>query len=159
MPGCFFVRLNILRTVMRILKITSLFLFVTFVSSNVVANDTDTDADGVIDKYDKCPDTAQLKKLPANFKYAVAVDPERLKPVAKAFPVNKEGCEFDTDSDGVINSKDYCPEDTPETLSKGIAVNGCPKQSDADGTPDYRDNCPDTPRGVKVDNLGCPVVL
>ncbi|MBE9540811.1 MAG: thrombospondin type 3 repeat-containing protein, partial [Proteobacteria bacterium] len=69
----------------------------------------------------------------------------------------ENGCEFDTDGDGVINSKDYCPEDTVETLSKGVAVNGCPKQSDADGTPDYRDNCPDTPKGVKVDNLGCPM--
>ena len=135
--------------------ITPLFLFVTFVPANVMANDAD--ADGVADNLDKCPNTAQLKKLPADFKYAVAVDPERLKPGAKAFPVDENGCEFDTDGDGVINSKDYCPEDTAESLSKGIAANGCPKQSDADGTPDYRDNCPDTPKGVKVDNLGCPM--
>ncbi|NOQ68911.1 MAG: hypothetical protein GQ573_02175 [Gammaproteobacteria bacterium] len=141
---------------MRLIKIISpLFLSVTFASANVMANDAD--ADGVADKLDKCPNTAQLKKLPADFKYGVAVDPERLKPEAKAFPVDENGCEFDTDGDGIINSKDYCPEDTAETLSKGIAVNGCPKQSDADGTPDYRDNCPDTPKGVKVDNLGCPV--
>ena len=116
----------------------------------------DADADGIVDKLDKCPDTAQLKKLPADFKYSAAVDPERLMPEVMAFPVDENGCEFDTDGDGVINSKDYCPEDTAETLSKGIAVNGCPKQSDADGTPDYRDNCPDTPKGIKVDNLGCP---
>ena len=119
----------------------------------------DTDADGVADHLDKCPNTAQLKKLPADFKFAVAVDPERLKQEAKAFPVDKHGCEFDTDGDGVMNSKDYCPDDTAETLSKGIAANGCPKQSDADGTPDYRDNCPDTPKGVKLDSLGCPVQL
>ena len=98
-----------------------------------------------------------MSKLPADFKYGVAVDPERLKPGAKAFPVDENGCEFDTDGDGIINSKDYCPEDTAETLSKGIAVNGCPKHSDADGTPDYRDDCPDTPKGVKVNHLGCPV--
>lgn len=128
---------------------------VTFAPANVMANDAD--ADGVEDKLDKCPNTAQLKKLPADFKYSVAVDPERLKPGTKAFPVDEYGCELDTDGDGVINSKDYCPEDTAETLSKGIAVNGCPKQSDADGTPDYRDNCPGTPKGVKVDNLGCPL--
>ncbi len=141
---------------MKLLKImTPLFLFATFASANVMANDAD--ADGVADKLDKCPNTAQLKKLPADFKYSVAVDPERLKPGAKAFPVDENGCEFDTDGDGVINSKDYCPEDTAETLSKGIAVNGCPKQSDADGTPDYRDSCPDTAKGVKVDKLGCPI--
>jgi len=135
--------------------ITVLFFFVLFISTNVMANDADSD--GVSDELDKCPNTAQLKKLSADFKYAVAVDPERLRPEAKAFPVDKDGCEFDTDGDGVINSKDYCPEDTKETLSKGIAVNGCPKQSDADGTPDYRDNCAGTPKGVKVDNLGCPL--
>ena len=134
---------------------TLLFLSVTFAPANVMANDAD--ADGVVDKLDKCPNTAQLKKLPADFKYGVAVDPERLKPGAKAFSVDEDGCEFDTDGDGVINSKDYCPEDTAETLRKGVAVNGCPKQSDADGTPDYRDNCPGTPQGVKVDNLGCPL--
>jgi len=135
--------------------ITLLFLSVFFASANVMANDAD--ADGVEDKLDKCPNTAQLKKLPADFKYGVAVDPERLKPGAKAFPVDENGCELDTDGDGVINSKDYCPDDTAETLSEGIAANGCPKQSDADGTPDYRDNCPGTPKGIKVDNLGCPL--
>ncbi len=141
---------------MRLKKIMMpLFLSVTFTSAEVIANDAD--ADGVADKLDKCPDTAQLKKLPADFKYGVAVDPERLKSEAKAFPVDENGCEFDTDGDGVLNSKDYCPEDTVEALSKGVAVNGCPKQSDADGTPDYRDRCPDTAKGIKVDNLGCPV--
>ena len=135
--------------------IIPLFMFAVFISSNAMANDAD--ADGVEDKFDKCPNTAQLKKLPADFKYGVAVDAERLNPRAKAFPVDKNGCEPDMDGDGVIDSQDYCPDDTAETLSKGIAVNGCPKQSDSDGTPDYRDNCPDTPRGVKVDNLGCPV--
>ncbi|MCP4091527.1 MAG: hypothetical protein GY746_17330 [Gammaproteobacteria bacterium] len=133
-----------------------LILSVLFLPVNVWANDAD--ADGVEDKLDKCPNTAQLKKLPADFIYVVAVNPERLIPGVKAFPVDKNGCEIDTDGDGIVNSKDYCPEDTAETLSKGIAANGCPKQSDADGTPDYRDNCPDTPGGIKVDNLGCPVI-
>ena len=136
-------------------NISLLFMLASLTSAYVIANDTD--ADGVEDKLDHCPNTAQLKKLPADFKYGAAVDPERLKPGAQAFPVDKNGCELDTDGDGVINSKDYCPEDTAETLSKGIAANGCPKQSDADGTPDYRDNCPNTPRGVKVDSLGCPL--
>ena len=33
------------------------------------------DADAVEDKLDKWPGTAQFKKLPADFKYYVAVDP------------------------------------------------------------------------------------
>lgn len=116
----------------------------------------DTDHDGVADSHDRCPNTAQLKKLPENFRYAPAVNPERLKPGPKAYPVDEYGCEFDTDEDGVINSQDYCPEDTQEMLSQGIAANGCPKHSDFDGTPDYRDQCPNTPRGVKTDAQGCP---
>ncbi len=116
---------------------------------------TDSDHDGVADTVDQCPDTAQLKKLAADFKYAAAVDAERLKPGNKAYPVDSKGCELDTDGDGVVNSQDYCPQDSQAALAKGIAANGCPKHSDADGTPDYRDKCPNTPRGVKTDKHGC----
>ena len=117
----------------------------------------DRDHDGVDDAHDLCPDTFQLSKLPANFKYAAAVNPERLMPGDKAHPVDHNGCEPDNDGDGVINSQDYCPDDSPEELSKGIATNGCPRQSDADGTPDYRDLCPNTPHGVRTDRFGCEV--
>lgn len=42
---------------------------------------------------------------------------------------------------------------------KGITVDefGCPIDSDKDGIPDYLDKCPETPRGVNVDKVGCPV--
>ena len=115
----------------------------------------DSDHDGVPDALDKCPNSTQIKKLPADFKYAAAVDPERLKPGKQAYPVDSNGCEFDSDGDGVVNSLDYCPDDSKEALSKGIAANGCPKHSDKDGTPDYRDKCPNTPPGVKTDQYGC----
>ncbi len=115
----------------------------------------DRDHDGVPDARDRCPKTAQLKKLPADFKFAPAVNPDRLKPGPQAYPVDQYGCEFDSDGDGVVDSKDYCPEDSKEALSMGIAENGCPKHSDADGTPDYRDRCPNTPANVKTDRYGC----
>jgi len=40
---------------------------------------------------------------------------------------------------------------------KGVKVDkvGCPLDSDGDGVADYLDKCPDTPRGVKVDKVGC----
>ncbi|MCU7929779.1 MAG: thrombospondin type 3 repeat-containing protein [Candidatus Thiodiazotropha sp. (ex Codakia rugifera)] len=117
----------------------------------------DSDHDGVADNYDSCSNTAQLKKLPENFRYAPAVNPARLKPGPMAYPVDEYGCEFDTDGDGIVNSQDYCPEDSKEMLSKGIAANGCSKHSDFDGTPDYRDQCPNTPLGVMTDAQGCPV--
>ncbi len=60
----------------------------------------------------------------------------------------------DSDNDGVVDSKDMCPE-TP----RGVKVDlfGCPIDSDKDGIPDYKDDCPDTPEGVKVDKKGCPI--
>ena len=42
---------------------------------------------------------------------------------------------------------------------KGVAVDkvGCPLDADLDGIPDYKDNCSDTPEGVGVDGEGCPL--
>ena len=44
----------------------------------------------------------------------------------------------------------------PDT-PRGVAVDsvGCPLDSDGDGVPDYKDRCPDTPAGTAVDELGC----
>ncbi len=41
----------------------------------------------------------------------------------------------------------------------GVKVDsvGCPLDSDGDGVYDYLDRCPGTPRGVKVDSAGCPL--
>ena len=132
-------------------------LIVLFPAAVAHGKEADSDHDGVADAIDKCPNTAQLKKLPVDFKYAPAVNPERLKPGAQAYPVDNNGCEPDSDGDGVVESKDYCPNDSREALSRGVAKNGCPKHSDQDGTPDYRDRCPDTQRGVRTDKSGCEI--
>ncbi len=65
-----------------------------------------------------------------------------------------EEVESDSDGDGVVDSKDLCP-DTP----RGVTVDeyGCPIDSDGDGVADYLDKCPNTPKGVKVDANGCPI--
>jgi OOP family OmpA-OmpF porin len=62
--------------------------------------------------------------------------------------------EMDSDRDGVIDSKDRCP-DTPRGVKVDMA--GCPLDSDQDGVPDHADQCPDTPLGAKVDGKGCPL--
>jgi hypothetical protein len=118
---------------------------------------TDSDHDGVADSRDQCPDTAQLHKVPAEFRYRHGLSAERYSRQPEAWPVDESGCEPDSDGDGLIDSQDYCPGDSPEAISKGVAENGCPKHSDGDGTPDWRDRCPDTPRGVATDRYGCPV--
>ncbi|MDJ0805815.1 MAG: OmpA family protein, partial [Gammaproteobacteria bacterium] len=47
----------------------------------------------------------------------------------------------------------------PDT-PKGVEVdeNGCPKDADGDGVPDYLDKCPGTPAGTKVDAQGCEII-
>jgi len=41
----------------------------------------------------------------------------------------------------------------------GVEVDdvGCPVDSDGDGVPDYLDECPNTPAGAPVDAVGCPL--
>lgn len=117
----------------------------------------DADHDGVEDSVDKCPGTAQLKRVDPNFKYAMTVNPERLSKEPRSVVVDGEGCALDSDKDGVPDHKDYCPTDTPEMISKGVTDQGCAISTDGDGTPDYRDDCPGTPRGVRADRRGCPV--
>ncbi|MFZ5572067.1 MAG: OmpA family protein [Thermodesulfobacteriota bacterium] len=50
-------------------------------------------------------------------------------------------------------------EDRCPNTPKGVKVDsvGCPLDSDGDGVYDYLDQCPDTPRGMKVDSVGCPL--
>jgi OOP family OmpA-OmpF porin len=72
----------------------------------------------------------------------------------KGVIVNSTGCPLDKDGDGVYDYLDKCP-DTP----KGVAVNssGCPLDTDGDGVYDYLDKCPGTPEGATVDSTGCPL--
>ncbi len=60
----------------------------------------------------------------------------------------------DSDSDGVRDWLDKCPE-TP--LGATVDANGCPHDSDADQVLDGLDQCQGTPPGCKVDSKGCPL--
>ena len=90
----------------------------------------DTDADGVPDKLDQCPETPHGAKVDAR------------------------GCPLDTDKDGIFDGLDACP-GTP--LGCKVDGKGCPSDADGDGVCDGIDKCPDTPKGAKVDALGCPI--
>ncbi len=92
-----------------------------------VGKTVDTDKDGVPDKRDKCPNTPT----------GVAVD--------------ANGCPLDSDGDGVADFLDDCP-----TVVGLTSLKGCP-DADGDGVADKNDNCPNTPKGIKVDEKGCPL--
>lgn len=57
----------------------------------------------------------------------------------------------DSDSDGVSDKKDKCP-DTPSSAQVDAA--GCPLDGDKDGVPDYMDKCPSLPGKQNLE--GCP---
>jgi outer membrane protein OmpA-like peptidoglycan-associated protein/opacity protein-like surface antigen len=94
------------------------------------AGTVDTDADGVSDKKDQCPDT------PAGC------------------VVDSKGCPTDADGDGVCDGVDTCP-NTPAGVK--VDAKGCPTDSDNDGVMDGIDQCPNTAAGCKVDEKGCDV--
>ena len=88
----------------------------------------DSDGDGVLDKFDQCPNTPQGVKVDA------------------------KGCPLDSDGDGVADYLDKCP-NTPAGVT--VDKKGCPLDSDGDGVSDIEDQCPGTPKGAKVNAQGC----
>ncbi|MDH4944276.1 OmpA family protein [Sulfurimonas sp. C5] len=59
----------------------------------------------------------------------------------------------DDDNDGILNSKDQCP-----NTAAGVEVdaNGCDNDIDKDGVVNAQDICPNTPLGAQVNDEGCP---
>lgn len=90
----------------------------------------DTDADGIIDRMDDCPETAR----------GVVVD--------------ARGCPIDRDGDGIFDGPDQCPATVAGAVVDSV---GCPIDSDADGVFDGLDECDNTLRGARVDARGCPI--
>jgi OOP family OmpA-OmpF porin len=128
----------------------------------------DTDGDGVVDQFDRCPDT--LLGVPVDG-YGCPADSDRDgvldyldacpgTPVGTA--VEQSGCppqpkvevKADGDGDGVEDDRDKCP-NTPSDIP--VNSYGCPRDSDGDGVFDFEDRCPGTPKGVSVDPAGCPL--
>lgn len=97
----------------------------------------DRDGDGIVDKYDDCPD-----------------DPED----EDGFQ-DDDGCpDDDNDEDGIKDDDDSCPDD-PEDEDDFQDRDGCPDvDNDKDGIRDKRDRCPDEPEDADgwQDDDGCP---
>ena len=121
----------------------------------------DSDADGVRDDDDVCPETPQGVYVD---KFGCPVDTDsdgvpdyldRCPDTRSNIIVNSDGCPLDGDEDGVPDYLDQCS-NTP--LNVPVDTRGCPFDSDADGVPDYMDNCSDTPAGTEVDKYGCQLI-
>jgi outer membrane protein OmpA-like peptidoglycan-associated protein len=109
---------------------------------------TDTDGDGVYDKFDACPEVAGLEE----FNGCPDADGDGIKDSDDACPnvvglVAMNGCP-DADGDAIADKDDMCPN------VKGTKANkGCP-DTDSDGTLDKDDKCVDV--AGPAENAGCP---
>lgn len=115
----------------------------------------DTDADGVLDATDACPEEAGAPPSGCPVRDADADgiddDVDRCPAVVGIAP---DGCpDPDADEDGVSGAADRCPE------VAGIAPDGCPDpDADKDGVAGEADRCPDNPETANgfEDTDGCP---
>jgi len=109
---------------------------------------SDTDGDGVYDKFDACPDVfglAEYKGCPDSDSDGIIDSKDDCPNIAGLATLN--GCP-DADEDGIADKDDACPN------AKGTkANNGCP-DADNDGLVDKDDTCPQV-AGPK-ENKGCP---
>lgn len=92
------------------------------------------------------------KRFEEEIKAKIPIVEEKIEPVILEPIKLVETVEQDDDNDGVLNSKDLCP-NTPN----GVIVdkNGCEIDSDKDGVVNSKDRCPNTSPGVKVNEEGC----
>ena len=99
-------------------------------NSKLIAATADSDKDGVLDSFDKCPSS-----------------PEGTE-------VNASGCPADADNDGIVDSKDSCPS---SPIGSDVNEKGCPSivDTDSDGIADANDLCPTTAAGITVNQFGC----
>jgi OOP family OmpA-OmpF porin len=110
---------------------------------------TDTDGDGIFDKYDACPTVFGL----AAFNGCPDTDGDGVEDSKDDCPTvfglaALNGCP-DADGDGIADKDDACPNE------KGTKENkGCP-DTDGDGVVDKDDACPTVPGPAS--NKGCPI--
>jgi outer membrane protein OmpA-like peptidoglycan-associated protein len=112
----------------------------------------DSDNDGIIDSKDNCPKVAGLATLngcPDADEDGIT-DADDACPNAKGTKANK-GCP-DTDGDGVVDKNDGCPQVAGPSANKG-----CPwPDTDGDGVLDKDDNCVN--EAGPASNNGCPEI-
>jgi outer membrane protein OmpA-like peptidoglycan-associated protein/opacity protein-like surface antigen len=138
-----------------------------FLGLSVWFGNPDDDGDGILDKYDRCPDAKEDFDGWEDFDGCPDRDNDgdSIPDVDDACPDDAEdfdgwadddGCpDRDNDRDGLLDGFDTCP-DEAEDYDGFQDDDGCPDpDNDGDGVPDERDQCPSTPVGVTVGPDGC----
>ncbi len=134
----------------------------------------DSDKDKIPDYLDKCPNTPEgmpvdsvgcptdsaLKAMAAADSASKALQDSALK--AALDSAYKAGFDSAAKACSVVDSDSDGIADLQDkcpNTPKGVAVDsvGCPLDFDKDGVPDLQDKCPNTPKGVAVDSVGCPL--
>lgn len=93
--------------------------------------------------------------MPLGKKYSENIAPKVPvieEPVAPVVPV----VDGDDDNDGVLNSKDLCPNSLPGAV---VNENGCEADDDKDNVVNRLDKCPNTSEGVTVNADGCVATI
>jgi hypothetical protein len=128
---------------------------------------SDSDADGVLDELDQCPNTSPGSEVDTNGcapsqldsdSDGVTNDLDQCPQTALGVEVDSAGCaqsQLDDDSDGVSNDIDQCP---ATDAGASVDANGCaPTQldDDNDGVNNADDQCPNSSPDAVVDDVGC----
>lgn len=131
---------------------------------------SDTDNDGIPDKYDSCPGEPEdidgyqdSDGCPDtdNDKDGITDINDKCPNLAEDIDgfEDSDGCpDNDNDKDGIFDSADKCP-NLAEDLDGYQDSDGCPDvDNDKDGIPDSNDKCPNTPEDIDgfEDYDGCP---
>ena len=130
----------------------------------------DGDGDGVVDRFDPCPDQPEdFDRFndddgcpdPDNDQDGIPDETDACDDEEEDFDgfEDRDGCpDHDNDGDGIKDWNDSCP-DSSEDLDGYDDGDGCPEgDNDGDGVPDDRDACPNEPedRDGSGDEDGCP---
>lgn len=75
--------------------------------------------------------------------------------VLAAVPETNAAVPQDSDGDGIVDSRDACPNSPPGTP---VNVAGCARDVDQDGVADDQDRCAGTAAGIKVNRDGCQAI-
>jgi len=102
-------------------------------------------------QYTELPKKTQEEKVVAEVEHAPVPIPEKKAVVAA--PVVVKAVEKDDDNDGVVNSKDRCPNTVADAK---VDTDGCNVDNDNDGILNLLDICPNTLPNEEVNSDGCP---